>query len=165
MYRVCIAIVDAARARLFQFERTSDPEGLHDRFTELRDLVDPARRLRPSELFSESGPGGGHSGQHGFGFDDHRDEHLARLDAEFARSIVAELAELAVGADRLIVCASPRMLGQLRDAVGALQRPDLMIDEVPRDLVKLTPAQLRDQLATYGLLPTPLPRPTVAGHA
>lgn len=164
MYRVCIAIVDASRARLFQFERTSDPEGLHDQLTELRDLVDPARRLRPSELFSESG-GVGHSGQHGFGFDDHRGEHVARLDAEFARSIVAELAQLAVDADRLIVCASPRMLGQLRDAIGALQRPDLVIDEVPRDLVKLTPAQLRAQLATYGLLPTPLPRPQVAGHA
>ncbi|HEU4730175.1 MAG TPA: host attachment protein [Kofleriaceae bacterium] len=165
MYRVCIAIVDAARARLFQFERTADPGGLHDQLTELRDLVDPARRQRPSELFSDSGPSADHSGQHGFAFDDHRDEHLAHLDADFARSIVAELAQLAVDADRLIVCASPRMLGQLRDSIGTLQRPDLVIDEVPRDLVKLTPAQLREQLATYGLLPTPLPRPPLAGRA
>jgi protein required for attachment to host cells len=161
MYRVCIAIVDATRARLFQFERASDPEGLHDQLTELRDLVDPARRLRPSELFSGSGPGANHAGQHGYTFDDHRDEHIAHLDADFARSIIAELAGLVAGVDRLIICASPRMLGQLREVIGMLQRPDLTVDEIPRDLVKLTPPQLREQLTTYGLLPPPLPRPSV----
>jgi protein required for attachment to host cells len=161
MYRVCIAIVDATRARLFQFERSSDPDGLHDQLTELRDLVDPARRLRPSELFSDSGPGANHSGQHGYTFDDHRDDHIAHLDADFARSVVAELARLVNDVDRLIICASPRMLGQLREVIGTLHRPDLVVDEIPRDLVKLTPSQLREQLATYGLLPPPLPRPSV----
>jgi len=156
MYRACIAIVDATRARLFQFERSSDPEGTHEQLTEVSDLVNPARRQRPSELFSDSGIGANHSGQHGYTFDDHRDDHMARIDADFARSIAAELARLVTDADRLIICASPRMLGHLREVTRQLHRPDLILDEVPRDLVKLTPPQIREQLTSYGLL---LPQP------
>jgi protein required for attachment to host cells len=164
MYRACIAIVDASRARLFQFERTSTPEGLRDQLDEVCDLVNPARRLRPSELFSESGPNGGHSAGHGFTFDDHRDDHMAKLDAEFAGSIAVELTRLATGVDRLVICASPRMLGQLRDVTRSLHRPGLILEELPRDLVKLTPPQLREQLASYGLLPATLPRPPLEGR-
>jgi protein required for attachment to host cells len=162
MYRACIAIVDATRARLFQFERTSTPEGLHDQLTEVTDLVNPTRRLRPSELFSDSGPGGGHSG---YNFDDHREEHVTQIDAEFAGSIAVELARLVTGVDRMIVCASPRMLGQLREVTKKLHRPGLIVDELPRDLVKLTPPQLREQLASYGLLPASLARLPLEGPA
>ena len=159
MYRAFIAIVDASRARLFSFERTSDAEGLHDQLTELSDLVNPARRLRPSELFSDSGPSASHTAQHGYTLDDRREDHMARLDGDFARSVAAELGRLATDANRLVICASPHMLGHLRDVTAALHRPGLIIDELPRDLVKLTPPQIRDQLASYGFLPPPLPRP------
>jgi len=161
MYRVLIAIVDAAVARLFSFERTSDGEGLHDQLTELGDLVNPARRLRPSELFSDSGRGASHTGEHGYTLDDRREDHMARLDGDFAQSVATELARLATDVDRLVLCASPHMLGHLRDVTVELHRPGLIIDELPRDLVKLTPPQLRDQLASYGFLPPPLPRPTL----
>jgi len=155
MYRACIAIVDATRARLFEFERRSGPEGTQDQFTEVTDLVNPTRRLRPSELFSDSGVGTNHAGQHGYTFDDHRQDHMRRIDADFARSIAAELARLMINVNRLIICASPRMLGQLREVIGPLRRPDLHIDEVPRDLVKMTPPQIREQLTAYGCLPPP----------
>jgi len=159
MYRVTIAIVDATRARLFQFVRTSDPEGLRDQLTEVSDLIDPARRLRPSELFSDTGANTNHVGRQGFTFDDHRDEHMARLDTEFVRSIAAEIERLAAGADRLVICSSPRMLGRLRELIK--DSPGLSVDELPRNLVKLTPPQLRDRLASYELLPPPLPRATL----
>lgn len=76
------------------------------------------------------------------------------LDATFSRRIVDEVAALirAVHADRVILCASARMLGELRNA-GSSRLDARVIDELPRDLVKLTPAKLRDQLASYGLLP------------
>jgi protein required for attachment to host cells len=156
MYRVTIALVDAARARLFQFVRSSDPEGLRDQLTEVNDLVDPTRRLRPSEVFSDTGANTNHVNRHMFAFDDHRDDHMARFDTEFVRSIAGEIERLIAGADRLIICASPRMLGRLRDLIK--ERPGLRIDELPRNLSKLTPSQLRDQLASYGLLPPPAPR-------
>jgi protein required for attachment to host cells len=162
MYRACIAVVDASRARLFTYERTSDIEGLSEHLIEERDLVNPARRLRPVDLFSDSRPGISRSGSLQYGLDDHRDAHIEQLDAEFSRVIVDQLVDMLRSnhAKRLILCASPNMLGELRGAGAELRREDLAIDEVARDLVKLTPAQLRDQLTSYGLLPA---RPSRAG--
>jgi protein required for attachment to host cells len=158
MHRSCIAVVDASRARLFTLQRSADHGEMHEELSEQRDLVHPARRRRTSELFSESRPGTNRTGRLHYAFDDHREAHVAELDAEFAREVVDELAALirSTHAQRLILCASPHMLGQLRDVGRELHRAVPSIDEVPRDLVKLAPAQLRDQLASYGLLP---PRP------
>lgn len=167
MHRTCVAVVDSTRARLFTFERTAEPAGLVDRFTETVDLVNPVRRRRPSELFSDSRPGttgvSGGANSVGSAFDDHRDAHIDELDAEFSRAVRDALGELLRDspAQRLILCASPHMLGALRQA-GTVARDDLDIDEVPRDLAKLTPDQLRDQLIKYDLLPARAPRPTRA---
>jgi protein required for attachment to host cells len=155
MYRACIAVVDASRARLFTLERNADGGALREELVEQRDLVNPARRLRPAELYSDTRPGMGRTGGVSYAFDDRRGAHIDELDAEFARTVVDELAALirSARAQRLILCASPRMLGALRDVGRELRRDMLVIDEVPRDLVKLAPAELRDQLASYGLLP------------
>lgn len=157
MSRACIAVVDASRARLFTYERTSEAAGISEQLTEQRDLVNPARRLRPSQLFSDSRPGSSRTGGLQYGFDDHRDAHIDELDAEFARAVIRELDDLlrSSRAERLILCASPRMLGELRDARTALSRDSLVIDEIPHGLVTLTPPQLRDRLTSYGLLPAP----------
>lgn len=160
MYRACIAVVDASRARLFTYERASDTEGLSEHLIEERDLVNLARRLRPVDLFSDSRPGTGRIGNLQYGLDDHRDAHIEQLDAEFSRTVIGQLVDLlrANHAQRLILCASPNMLGELRNASADLRREDLAIDEVARDLVKLTPSQLRDRLTDYGLLPARPPR-------
>ncbi|HEX8108436.1 MAG TPA: host attachment protein [Kofleriaceae bacterium] len=166
MNRTCIAIVDASRARLFTFDRTQGASGLHEQLVEQRDLIDPARRLRPSEQLSDSRPGSSRTGGLQFGFDDHRDAYLDRLDTTFARAVVDEIEALlrSSGARRLILCASPRMLGELRAAGGGLRREGLVIDELPRDLVKLTVPKLRERLGSYNLLP-PLPRRTGLRHS
>jgi protein required for attachment to host cells len=165
MYRACIAVVDATRARLFTLDRTMEAGELREELSERADFVHPARRHRPSELFSDSRPGTSRTGGLQYAFDDHRDAHIDALDAEFSRMIVDELAALirSTGAQRLILCASPRMLGQLRSAGRELFRGPLAIDEVPRDLVKLTPTVLREQLASYGLLPPVPSRPGAPG--
>jgi protein required for attachment to host cells len=157
MYRACIAVVDASRARLFTFERTSEVQGLREELVEQRDLVNPSRRLPPSEIFTETRPPLGRSGNLQYGTDDHRDEHVDQLDIVFSRAVVDELEDLlrSAPAQRLIICASPGMLGKLRKAG---HWTDLAVDEVPRDLVKLSPDQLHDHLVSYGLLPTPAPR-------
>jgi protein required for attachment to host cells len=140
MHRTCIAVVDATRARLFTLERTSDAQGLHEELVEQRDLVNPARRRRGSELFTDS-----------HFFDDHRDASIDELDIVFARKIMDELTSLTRehAAQRIVVCASPKMLGKLRE----LAAPPLPIEMLDRDLVKLTPTQLREHLAEHGLLP------------
>lgn len=152
MYRACIAVVDASRARLFSYERQSDPEGLKEQFLEEQDFINPSRRLRPSELFSETRPGSSKTGDLRHAFDDHRDAHVQALDTEFAHLVMEELTRRVQSskARRLILCASPRILGQLRAA--GLPR-DVEVDELARDYVKLTPTQLRDHLESHGILP------------
>lgn len=158
MHRTCIAVVDATRARLFTYDRSTEPEGPREQLVERADLVHPARRRRPSELFRDTRPGSSRTGALGYAFDDRRAASLQRMDADFARQIVDELQRLLGEAPvaRLVVCASPRMLGVLRDVIGP--RKGIVIDELARDLVKLTPAQLRRQLAAGGLLPPEPPR-------
>ncbi len=155
MHRTCIAVVDASRARLLTFERSAEAEGLSESLVEQRDFINPARRLTPAEQLSDS-PGSGRSGSLQFGLDDHRDAYTDKLDIEFSRLVNDEVEQLlrTAPAKRLIVCASPRMLGHLRAARGK-HSPDLAIDEIPRDLTKLTPPQLREHLAAQGLLPEP----------
>jgi protein required for attachment to host cells len=160
MYRACIAVVDASRARLFTFQRVAGAEGLEESLVEERDLVNPARRLRPQQLFSESRPGSSRTGDLQYALDDHRDAHIDALDTVFARLVIEELVGVirAANAPRLILCASPRMLGALRDASQPLAREGIELDTLDRDLVKLTPAQLREHLVAYRLLPEKPPR-------
>ena len=153
MERTCIALVDASRARLLTFERTSDPSATREELFEYMDLVNPARRRRPSELFSDTRPGTNRTGRLQYTFDDHREAHVAHIDAEFARGVRGAIDRLVTAqpARRLIVCASPRMLGLLRAA--ELRHDGIVVDELPRDLVRLPIAQVRARLASYGLLP------------
>jgi protein required for attachment to host cells len=154
MHRTCIAVVDASRARLFTYERSNEAEGLNELLVEERDLINPARRRRPAELFSDSRPGASRTGSLQYAFDDHRNKHIEALDAEFSRSVIGELVALlrSAHAQRVILCASPHMLGELREAGRSLPR-NIAIDELARDLVKLTPPQLREHLGSQGLLP------------
>ncbi|CAN5871690.1 hypothetical protein BH11MYX2_BH11MYX2_08570 [soil metagenome] len=127
MYQACIAVVDAMRARLFSFKRTSEADGLNESFIEERDLVNPA----------------------------HRGAQVAAIDAEFARLVATEMHALMQSAHskRLILCAGPHMLGALRTAEREVAQPGVQIDELPLDLAKLSPSQLREHLASHGLLP------------
>jgi protein required for attachment to host cells len=163
MERICIVLADAARARLYTFEEREESPGQQVQALEERvDLVNPERRRRPSELFSEPRPGSDRapSGR-GFATDDHREAHMRELDRRFACSIVDETARLAHGhgATRVIVAASPHLLGELRLAAGPLRRAHLHLDELDRDLTSFSPSQMHDYLADCGLMPA---RPRIA---
>ncbi len=151
-----IVTADATRARLFTFE---EPDAATEVATqeprERMTLVDPGRRRRPSELFSESRPGldRAPSGR-GFAVDDRRDAALRRMDRDFAADIAGASAELvrSHGCNRLILAASPRMLGFLRE-LGALTHLGIELCEIDRNLVQLSSPQLHDYLAERGMLP------------
>ena len=155
MQRTCIAVIDASRARLFLYDRTAEVTGIREDLVETTDLVNPARRLTQGEQLTDSRPGSGRVGSRGFTYDDHRGARTEELDRSFAKLIAHEVHRLTASpqVQRLIICASPRMLGELRQAAHVFERPALAVDEVDRDLVKLTPPQLRAQLGEYGLLP------------
>lgn len=151
-----IVTADATRARLFTFEELAAPIDVATQ--ELREqttLVDPGRRRRPSELFSDSRPGldRAPSGR-GFAVDDRRDAAQRKMDRDFAADIADASAELVRvhGCNRLILAASPRMLGFLRE-LGRFGQLGVEVCEIDRNLAHLSSAQLHDHLAERGLLP------------
>ncbi len=155
MKRACIAIVDASRARLYTYEEGGDPT---HQLSEVKDLVNPGRRLRVGEMVSNYEPGvsvsqGGATARSST--DDHREAHVDELDSKFAREVVESIERLVNedGYRHLIVVASPKMLGLMRQTDGVLHRPDLTIDEISRDLSKLTSPQLHDHLSSMNLIP------------
>ena len=135
---------------------------MRETMSERTDLVNPGRRLTASQLFSDTRTNTSRAGGRFYGVDDHRDAHIDEMDAEFAGTIVAAIGETLrdTKAKRVIVCASPRMLGTLRAA--ELHRNGVVIDELARDYVKMTPAQIHDQLVDQRLLPASPPRPGLA---
>jgi protein required for attachment to host cells len=158
MKRACIAILDAARARIYTYD-ASDADGpasdgaLHEEL----DLVNPGRRGHA--LFSTTKPGVKRMSSGGGVTDDHREAHLDQLERNFARQVVDEVGRLARerGFSRVLLVTPPKMLGELRKLDGALHRPGLTVEYVERDLAQLTPAQIHDHLASLQLI-APRPR-------
>jgi len=167
MKRALIATVDAAKARIYLYQEQANP-GFE--LIEIADLDSPGRRLADHDLFSESRPalksaaglrratsGGDRSdqGAPGSASDDHRDAHRAEVDSRFASFICDQLDDQVTRRKltHLIVCASPRMMGTLRAANGALHRDGLVYEEIDKELSNISVAHLHDYLANAGIVP------------
>ena len=155
--RACIAIIDATRARICEYdERNTAGKEL----TEIHDLVNPGRR-HIAEVFedTEGGErlGGGNSagvGTHQQATDDHRQDFVNTRDDKFARDIVAEIDRIVRGGafTQLVIVASPHMLGALRKHADPLRRDGLELREIDRDLGGMSDAQVVDHLAHAGIV-------------
>ena len=163
MTRACIVTVDATRARIFLYNDSAKP-GFE--LVEYKDLDNPGRRLKASEMFSESRPGlasaggrgtGGRSatGEPGSAYDDHRDAHIDEMDTKFAKHVLETVDHVLHDKQlaRLVVCAAPKMLGTLRTTGNGLERADIEIEQVTSNLSTLSESALHDHLAQLGLLP------------
>jgi len=167
MTRACIAIVDAARARIYTYDpaqsaergpATGQPD--HTLHEEL-DLVNPGRRGH--DLFSTTKPGIKRPGSGGGTTDDHRDAHLDELEHRFARQVVEQVDRIARQRTiaHVILVAAPRMIGELCGFARVLQRSRLEVEYVERDLARLSSPQIHDHLAQLRLI-APRPRATLA---
>jgi protein required for attachment to host cells len=154
MKRALIVIVDAAHARLYTYEQIEDNEPT---LQERRDLVNAGRQAHG--MFSDTKPGNRWQEGGRGSTDDHRTDHLAELDARFAKLVVEEAARAIAedGFRHVILVAGPKMLGALRSADAPLRRNDITLDEIAQDLAWLTPPQIHDHLAAMKLV-DPRPR-------
>ena len=154
MGRACIALVDDTRARFFTVEHITVEADIGEELVEHADLVNLARRRRPSELVCHARPGSLRTGHLQYAFDDHRDYQVSQLDAEFARTAMAALSELLDEhtTRRAIVCAGPHMLRELRASARGILPDDVKLEELPWDLVSLPAGSVRAQLARHGFL-------------
>lgn len=152
-----VAVADAGRGRIFELVRQAGRAGeMVPQLREAATLTNSERRVHGGELFSESRPGlrrGVRDGA-GHGVDDRRDDHIAESERQFASRLLDALAErVAEGSTRVVVAASPNMLGLLRPGFGRLQRAGAKLADLPKDLTGLSPAELHQRLAADGLLP------------
>lgn len=151
MKRACIAIVDGNTARLYTYEHLEDEQ---PRLAERKHLVNLAHRANDEDLFSETRPGArSHDGTHG-ATDDHRDANRAQHDLEFAGYVMDEIRGMVKVHElgHVILVASPRMLGNLRPFEEKLARLGILVDEIQRDLTRLSSSQLHDHLARLNVI-------------
>ena len=150
MQRVCIALADATRARFYTFQQLDSRPGRRTQEVTGRvDLVNLERRGRPDQAARIDRAFPGRRGP------TTEDARLHELDRRFAVDIVSELTRLvrSSGCSRLILAATPAMLGVLRKVAGPLLSRGLQVDEVDRDLTRCTAHQVHEYLAARGLLP------------
>lgn len=157
MTRFLVAVVDGAKARFLTLEPLDAPElESGPDLTERCELLNPATEMAGQDLWASTKTGRNRgSGGGGHSYDDHRGNHLVEFERRFAQAIGAQMESLATAYDlkTLVLVAEPQILGILRDCLaGANGR--LQVQELAKDLCKMTPRQLQDYLAQRSLLPT-----------
>jgi protein required for attachment to host cells len=151
MQRALIAIVDAASARLYTYQADGESQD----FVEQLDLVNAGRRAKDGDLFSDTSPGTRNaiSGIRG-GVDDHRDAHRGEMDTKFASEVIGEIERLATerGLGHIVFVTPPKMLGVLRPHFEMVRKHGFIVDELERDLSRLSAAQIHDHLAKMDVI-------------
>lgn len=149
----CVVIAaDGARARMFLLEKDGELQA-GSRLVEKVDLANTeymargkdAPRVRTERNTSrQAGP------MHPQ--DAERDWHRVEMERRFAREVALHASALAKGRGKLILVASPRMLGLIRRPLRAAVSPRVNISELARDHTRLTPARLHQRLIADELI-------------
>ena len=161
----CIVVADGARARVLTTCWQDDPmkpdsERRGDRLEERQTLINPSHRIHDSENYAETRPGLQQNGPGGRrqGVDDHRQAHREQETHRFAGEVAEAIAKICedLGHCRLLLLATPNLLGELRDALAKHPESTRHVSEqieLDRDLTHLTPPELREWLVSSNLLP------------
>lgn len=156
MSKYCVVVADAARARFFCLEESEFPElESSPRLVEKYDLANPERELRGRDVFSDGKTRNRSANGAAHDYDDHRDRAQEEGLKRFARLVEDKAVELAHGeqAGTVLLVAHSRILGVLRAGWDALPKSGLKLEEVGKDLTKLSVDDLHDHLAKEKRLP------------
>ncbi|MHC4390729.1 MAG: host attachment protein [Planctomycetota bacterium] len=151
-----IVIANGGLTRFLALAEESRNLNTPPRLHELEEMANPEHRAFLQETYtSKQGAnrvvGGGPAHQ----YDDRREHHDDVTLQRFARAIVKRFRTLAEarGVQAVTVAAPPQMLGHLRDELTSHGSAELQVDELPKDLTKLSVAELHDFLAGKGVIP------------
>ncbi len=156
MLNVLVVVADATRVRLFSLDRRKRPDATFAPvLVERQDLVNPIRRKGASEVFTDSRPGLQRGGGTAHGVDDHRDAHMREFDRRFSHEIVGATvkAQKDTNAGKVLLIASPHMLGLIRKSLGPLTQTGATIEELAKDVTQLSVTALHDRLAAKSIIP------------
>lgn len=162
MTKIGIIAADGARARFITGETLDDTtlEG-SPKMVEHDNVVNPLGHVKSRDEFSDSmsrKPSG--KGPHGAlpVTDDHRDRHELEEDRRYARRVIEAAERFAKEQQpaRLVLSASPGLLGVLRGELDQRRFNGLELMELPQDVSNQSLSQIRDVLTRRGLLPEPV---------
>jgi len=152
-----VVVADGTRARLFTLEKSALPAVESSPYLhECEDMVNPEHRQASRDKYSTTRTGfntSPHSGPRHY--DDHRIQQEQEHERRFACAIAAHAVALAHGrnANHIVLAAEKHMLGLLRGALEIPAGSDIQVLELDKDLTRLAPQALQEQLAAYGILP------------
>lgn len=156
MSRYCVVVAEGSRARFFTLEKVELPElESGPNLVEQRTMVNPEHQAHADVLWTDRmGRNRSPNGQ-SHRYDDHRSQRDEEMERRFARDIARELESMtrANGTRRVVLCAEKRMLGFLRRTIQGNMPSDVDLQEIAKDLAKLTPHQLHERLAREGRIP------------
>lgn len=148
----CVVVADAARARVLVLE--VDPAtGAASELVEISEITNPMLRVRGGAAPSAGDRRGHRTPGHGVvELRDHRrdiERHFAAEIAEEAAAVWSWYPDC-----ELILAAGPAMLGLLRPAIERKTGPlGSRARELARELTRLSPPRLHDELIAAGLVP------------
>jgi protein required for attachment to host cells len=153
----CVVVAGGTHARFFTLEKSSLPEmEPGPNLVEVTGLIHPEKDLH-SELWSDKKTGRNRApkGAGAHGYDDHRNQHEDETERRFARDVAEQAARLAKAHQvrNVTLVAHKRMLGFLRNALAPLMKAGVEVQEVPKDLVKLTAHELHEHLSRDHIIP------------
>lgn len=157
MSRYCVVVAEGSRARFFTVEKPEIPElESGPDLVEQKTMANPEHKAHGDDLLADPRAGRNRSGGGpSHGYDDHREDYDDECERRFAREIAQELDSMARanGTRRVVLCAEKRMLGFLRSTVHDNLPKGVDLQEVPKDLAKLSPRKLHERLASDGHIP------------
>jgi protein required for attachment to host cells len=157
-----IIVADAARARILVLRTThGELAPTLSPLIEVAQLTAPVLRTRDRDAYSDTRPGLSRASPGGpaHAFSDRREGHRRSDTRHFAQQLLveAERAWRRFHVERIVVVASPVMLGILRPLLS--HPAGLPRSELARDLTQLTLPALHDALAAAGMIPARRRRP------
>jgi len=150
MNTTCVVVAGAETARFFRVEAVDSPR-VATRLVESAVLANPPLRLRGRSVTGrvrtetntnrQGGPVHPIAAQ--------RERHRTELGRRFGDQIARHAAALTKSwkEGTIVLVAERRALGVLRKSVRGKLGSGIKLDEVAKDLVKLTPAELHDHLS------------------
>jgi len=152
-----VVTADGTRARFFTLEHTAEPSVESSPYLlERADVVNSEHRQPSRDKYSTTRTGFNASPRQGpHRYDDHRVRQEGEHERRFAREVAERALDIAktAHASRLIVAAEKRMLGLLREALDTPAASNIEVKELAKDLTRLAPLELQEQLAAQGVLP------------
>lgn len=157
MAQHCIVLANGAHARFLSLVSSEvDATEGGPNLVEISDLINPEGAMSGGELWSENktGRGTGGGGQ-AHGYDDHRDNHEEEYRKRFAKEIARGVADMVQKhkADCITVAAQSRMLATVKAELESLLPGGVQLQEVAKDISKLSAPQVHEYLANENLIP------------